>query len=49
LEWLRRNIHRRGRRYLPAELVERVCGEPAQSHSYLTYLNTKFRAIYGIR
>ena len=47
LLWLRENVHAPGRRYFPAELVERVCGEPAQSRSYLRYLNTKFRAIYG--
>ena len=47
LTWLRTHIHAPGRRYLPAELVQRVCGEPAQSRSYLNYLNTKFRAIYG--
>ncbi|MBC8140188.1 MAG: carboxypeptidase M32 [Armatimonadetes bacterium] len=46
LAWLRTNVHAPGRRYLPAELVERVCGEPAQSRSYLKYLNDKFRAIY---
>ncbi len=48
LAWLREHIHRPGRRYLPAELVERACGEPAQSRSYLNYLNTKFRALYGL-
>ncbi len=48
LSWLRENVHRPGRRYLPAELVERVCGEPAQSRSYLNYLNGKFRDLYGL-
>lgn len=48
LAWLREHVHRPGRRYLPAELVERVCGEPAQSHSYLNYLNAKFRDLYGL-
>lgn len=47
LAWLRENVHAPGRRYLPAELVQRVCGEPAQSRSYLKYLNNKFRAVYG--
>ena len=47
LHWLRENVHAPGRRYLPAELVQRVCGEPAQSRSYLKYLNDKFRAIYA--
>ena len=48
LEWLRQNVHRAGRRYLPAELVERACGEPAHSRSYLSYLNHKFRTVYNI-
>jgi carboxypeptidase Taq len=48
LEWLRTHVHRPGRRYLPAELIERICGEPAQSHSYLNYLNGKFGALYGL-
>jgi carboxypeptidase Taq len=48
LGWLREKVHRPGCRYYPAELVQRVCGEPAQSHSYLNYLNTKFRDVYGI-
>ena len=46
LGWLRSNVHHAGRRYLPANLVERVCGEPAQSKSYLNYLNTKFAGVY---
>ena len=48
LTWLRTNVHKQGSRYLPAELVQRVCGEPAKSQPYLNYLNTKFRAVYGI-
>jgi len=47
LAWLRENVHKPGRRYLPAELVERACGEPPQSRSYLNYLNGKFRELYG--
>ena len=48
LAWLRENVHKPGRRYMPAELVQRICGEPAQSQSYLRYLNNKFRELYGI-
>lgn len=48
LAWLRENVHRAGRRWLPAELVQRACGEPAQSRSYLEYLNAKFRGVYGL-
>ncbi|MDX1935329.1 MAG: carboxypeptidase M32 [Capsulimonadales bacterium] len=48
LNWLREKVHKPGRRYLPAELVERICGEPAQSRSYLRYLNRKYRDVYGL-
>jgi carboxypeptidase Taq len=48
LGWLRANVHYPGARYLPAELVQRICGEPAQSRSYLKYLNDKFRDVYKI-
>lgn len=48
LGWLREKVHRPGRRYLPADLVTRICGEPAQSRSYLKYLNEKFRSVYNI-
>jgi len=48
LDWLREKVHRPGQRYQPAELVQRICGEPAQSHSYLKYLNEKFRDVYQI-
>ncbi len=48
LGWLREKIHRQGARWLPAELVQRACGEPAQSHSYLRYLRAKFSDVYGL-
>jgi carboxypeptidase Taq len=48
LAWLREHVHRPGRRYLPADLVRRVCGEPAQSRSYLRYLRAKFGELYGL-
>jgi carboxypeptidase Taq len=48
LAWLRAHVHKPGRRHLPAELIERACGEPAQSRSYLNYLNAKFRALYAL-
>ena len=46
LLWLREKVHQPGRRYLPSELVERICGEPAQSKTYVSYLHTKYREIY---
>lgn len=48
LSWLRDKVHYPGARWLPAELVQRACGEPAQSQSYMNYLSTKFRDVYGL-
>src|SRR5258706_10443389 len=48
LGWLRENIHQHGRKFEPKELIQRATGEPLQARSYMNYLKTKFRAIYGI-
>jgi len=48
LEWLRANVHRHGRKYLPAELVQKATGEPLTSRYYLEYLTAKFGEIYGL-
>jgi carboxypeptidase Taq len=48
LGWLRENVHRPGARWLPAELVQRACGAPAQSESYKRYLTDKFRDVYRL-
>ncbi|MBN1287932.1 MAG: carboxypeptidase M32, partial [Anaerolineae bacterium] len=48
LGWMRENVHRPGRRYLPGELVERATGEPMQTRSYMAYLREKYGALYGI-
>lgn len=46
LEWLRENVHRPGRRYLPGELTERICGEPLSAKPFIRYLHNKYREIY---
>ncbi|HTE19320.1 MAG TPA: carboxypeptidase M32, partial [Armatimonadota bacterium] len=48
LGWLRENVHRHGRKYLPADLVQRVTGSPLTSEPYVRYLKTKFGEIYGV-
>jgi carboxypeptidase Taq len=48
LSWLREKVHHPGRRYLPGELIERICGGPARSEPYLNYLNAKFTEVYGL-
>jgi carboxypeptidase Taq len=40
-EWLRENLHRHGRKYLPVETLERVAGGPIDPEPYLRYLQGK--------
>jgi carboxypeptidase Taq len=47
-DWLRENVHRHGRKYLPKELVERVVGSPIDPQPLLRYLNEKYSAIYSL-
>ena len=46
LGWLRTNVHQPGRRYLPGELTERICGEPLSAKPLIRYLHSKYREIY---
>jgi len=48
LGWLRENIHQHGRKYWPAELTQRVTGEPIQVGPFLRYLKEKYTDIYGL-
>lgn len=48
LAWLRENVHRHGRKYMPDELIRRVTGEPLTAQYYLEYLRGKFGEIYGL-
>ena len=45
-QWLRENIHRHGRKYTPAELVERVTGGPLSIEPYMHYLRKKYGEPY---
>jgi len=47
-EWLRENVHRYGRKYLPGELLERVVGGGLDPQPLLAYLREKFGSIYGL-
>jgi carboxypeptidase Taq len=47
-EWLRENIHRHGRRYKAAELVQMVTGEPLSPRAFMQYLRSKFQPLYGL-
>lgn len=48
LGWLRENIHRHGRKYTPAEMVERATGGPLNAQPYIDYITSKYRDIYGL-
>ena len=43
-EWLRENLHRHGRKYMPAETLERAVGGPIDPEPYLAYLQGKLAA-----
>ena len=48
LGWLRENVHRYGRKYLPGELAQKATGEPLTSRHYVDYLTAKYSDIYGL-
>jgi carboxypeptidase Taq len=47
-EWLRENVHRHGRKYLPRELLERVVGGGMDPQPLLAYLRAKLGEIYAL-
>jgi carboxypeptidase Taq len=47
-DWLRENVHRHGRKYLPGELLERLVGGGLDPQPLLAYLRAKFGDIYGL-
>jgi carboxypeptidase Taq len=44
-EWLREHVHRWGRAFEPAELLERVVGGPLDAEPYVAYLRAKVDAL----
>jgi carboxypeptidase Taq len=49
LGWLRKNVHRHGRKFTPNELLERATGKPLTAEPWIGYVQKKFRALYGIK
>jgi carboxypeptidase Taq len=47
-EWLRENLHRYGRKFTPAETLEKVAGGSISVGPYVRYLRTKLGEIYGV-
>jgi carboxypeptidase Taq len=48
LTWLRDHVHLHGKKFLPAELVERATGQLLQAQPYLAYLRRKYSEIYSL-
>jgi carboxypeptidase Taq len=48
LGWLRENVHRHGKRYPAAELIERVTGAPPSAEPFMDYLEKKFGPLYEL-
>lgn len=48
LQWMRAKIHRVGRKFTPAELVQRVTGGPIRTEPFLAYVRQKYGEIYGL-
>lgn len=48
LNWMNDNIHTHGRKFFPAELVERATGQPLSYKPFMNYVRTKYGEIYDI-
>lgn len=46
-EWLREKIHKHGRKFMPADMLQRIVGGPISVGPYVKYLKQKFGEIYG--
>src|SRR2546421_8592555 len=49
LGWLRKNVHRHGRKFTPNELMERATGKPLTAMPWIAYVRKKFGALYGLQ
>ncbi|MDB5074251.1 MAG: Carboxypeptidase Taq [Chloroflexi bacterium] len=48
LDWLHTNIYHHGRKFDPADLIQRATGAPLSSEPYMRYLRNKFGGIYTL-
>ncbi len=48
LNWLRENIHNKGRKYLAPELTKQLTGEEIKADYHIDYIKDKFYPIYGL-
>jgi carboxypeptidase Taq len=49
LAWLRKNVHRHGRKFTPNELLERATGKPLIAAPWIAYVHQKFASLYGLQ
>src|SRR5262249_44744741 len=47
-DWLREHVHRHGRKFMPAELVERVVRGPLDPQPLVRHLRAKFGEMYSL-
>lgn len=48
MTWMKENVHRHGRKYLPAELMMRATGRPLDHQAFVRYATTKFSEVYEL-
>ncbi len=48
LDWLRKNIHSRGKQLRAGELVQRVTGSPLSHQALMAHLHRKFDPLFGL-
>ncbi|MBM3970726.1 MAG: carboxypeptidase M32 [Planctomycetes bacterium] len=48
LDWLRKNIHSRGKQLRAGELIQRVTGAPLSHQALITHLHRKFDGLFGL-
>lgn len=48
LSWLREKIHKHGKRYTAAQLVQNVTGRPLSAEPLLRHLRNRAREVYGV-
>ena len=49
LGWLRKHVHRHGRKFTPNELLVRATGKPLTPAPWIAYVREKFGALYGLQ
>jgi carboxypeptidase Taq len=49
LGWLRKNVHRHGRKFTPNELLERATGKPLTPGPWIAYAREKYGALYAVK